>query len=424
MSHRRRPGPRAAVPVFAFLTLLLAGIAASADAPDPAAMIARVRRLAAPDFAGRGNGTPEALAAADSIRAWFERAGLAPASAAGWFQDFPLTGEDCAGREGRNVLGLLPGRGDLAGEVVILGAHYDHLGRRDDPAPGEIDHYPGAEDNASGVAVLCELARLLAAGPDPDAGPRRGCLFAAFAGEEIGRQGSLALAEAPRTVGGRVVAMLNLDSVGRLRDSRLYIGGLGTSNVWRPLIGEVAAGHDLVLELSDRDWDASDHVSFAAAGVPVLFLFTGPHPEYHSPADVWDLVPPEGLARVAAFARDLAAALLERPGAPVFTDAASPGPAAARPADGRKRSWLGSIPDFVEGVEGVRLAGTMPGSPAAEAGLAKGDVLVGFAGETVADLEDLTRLLYAHGTGETVTVTVLREGERRDFRITLRDRPR
>ena len=84
MSHRRRPGPRAAVPVFAFLTLLLAGIAASADAPDPAAMIARVRRLAAPDFAGRGNGTPEALAAADSIRAWFERAGLAPASAAGW----------------------------------------------------------------------------------------------------------------------------------------------------------------------------------------------------------------------------------------------------------------------------------------------------------------------------------------------------
>ncbi|MBK7701738.1 MAG: M28 family peptidase [bacterium] len=389
---------------------------------DGQAMLERVRTLSAEELQGRGNGTAAALAAADTIERWFAAAGLEPPpGCAHRFSDFTLGGQGLDGLPARNVLGWSPGRGALADELVVLGAHYDHLGLSLGPDGATVTGiYHGAEDNASGVAVLVELARRLHA----DAAPTDRCalLFVAFAGEEVGLQGAAAALRAAPLAGRRVRLMLNLDSVGRLRGDRLYVGGLGSSPRLRPLVEDVNRGHGLGLELSDGGWDASDHVAFNAAGIPVLFLFTGAHPQYHSVADRWELVEPRGLARVAAFAQDLAAVVAAA--ADDFPYAPQTALPSAGGERGKTRAWLGTIPDFVENAGGVKLSGVMPGSPAEEAGLAAGDVLVAMEGSEVADLAGLTALLQTHGAGETVTVTVERDGGRRDFAVTLRARPR
>lgn len=409
-----------AVPVLLVLALSAASFAAVAPAPDGTAMLERVRVLSDDALAGRGNGTPEALAAADTVRRWFREAGLvAPPGRPDMFEDFPLTGEGLVGRTGRNVLGWIPGRGALAGKVVVLGAHYDHLGRKLGPDGETVGIYHGAEDNASGVAVLVELARLLVADDAPD---RCALLFAAFAGEEVGLQGSAALAHDPLVADADVRLMLNLDSVGRLRNGRLYVGGLGSSPRLRDLVTEVGAAHALNLELSDGGWDASDHVSFNVAGDPVLFLFTGAHPQYHTTEDRWELIEPDALVRVASFARDVAEKIATDPvDYPYSRQSELPRTETGR---GAKRAWLGTIPDFVEQVEGVKLSGVMPDSPAEEAGLKAGDVLVDLAGTPVKSLRDLATALQDHGAGETVAVIVERDGEPRTFVVTLRERPR
>ena len=370
---------------------LLAAVLADAGtiaAPDSAGLMYRVKILAAEEMAGRGNGTAEALAAADSIAVWFANAGLRTIPAQeGWFQDFPLSGNDATAGFGRNVLGWLPGEGALAERVLIIGAHYDHLGLKlADDGETVAGIYHGAEDNASGVSVLVEVAGLLAAESDDE---RRSCLFAAFAGEEIGLLGSSWLVNHPVWMPGAADLMLNLDSVGRLRDDRLYVGGLGSSPVLRALVADANAGHGMRLELSDSGWDASDHVAFNASGVPVLFMFTGPHPQYHTIEDRWERISGAGLVRVASYACDVATSVMCRAGAIPYSAQAElpPRDPASR---GRERAWLGTIPDFVEGIDGVRLAGVMPGGPAAESGLQAGDVIVQLGDHAIAGLPDLT----------------------------------
>jgi Peptidase family M28/PDZ domain len=378
-------------------------------------MMSRIRLLSDQSLAGRDSGSPGARAGADSIASWMRSAGLQTLPGRdGYLQEFVLNDREHAGLVGRNVLGRLPGRGSLADRFVIIGAHHDHLGVR----PDGSGYYPGAEDNASGITVMLEIAARLHALDAPD---RRACLFIAFSGEEIGLQGSRAFVESEQMPLGGVDVMLNLDSVGRLRDSRLYVGGLGSSPVLRDLVTGVNARHDLKLELSDSGWDASDHVSFNTAGVPVLFLFTGPHPQYHSSQDTWDLIPPDGLALVRDYAADLASVLLtSRHDFPYVADDTLPvEPRGVK----KKRAWLGTIPDFVDKVEGVMLSGVMPDSPAQESGLQKGDVIVRVGDTTIAGLPDLTVALQAHAEGEMVEVEFTRDGVRRSIPVTLRKRP-
>jgi aminopeptidase YwaD len=409
------------------LLLVVAGWgrgARGADEPGAAAsrLLATVRSLTAPELAGRGAGTLAAGAVADSVAAWLEDAGLEPAFGGSWFQAVPLAGEGLDDRTDRNVAGIRRGRGALGERWLVVGAHHDHLGRVDPaatgtPAPGE--YYPGGNDNASGVAVLRELARLSAVAEGPDV---RSCLFVAFAAEEAGLQGSNRFVAAPPVDLALCDAMINLDCVGRLEEDRLYVGGVGTA---APLANLLTAANDqgLRLELERSGWAASDHVPFNAREIPVLFLFSGPYPQYNRPSDDWTAVVPADLARVTAFGAAVISRLQRLPEELAYVAVGSL-PAAAPDAGARpRRAWLGTIPDFgATDAPGVTLAGVIDGSPAARAGLAKGDVLVMMRGREVADLSGLTEILRECEPGDQVSLAILRDGRRLEYILVLADR--
>lgn len=387
------------------LGILALALAASAPAPPSAAwLLDQVKALSAPEMEGRASGTAGAERAARHIAAVFEQARLQPGGDdGGYLQHFAVGARGRANEPAgpaANVIGVLPGTDpDLRLEAVVVGAHYDHLGRGgagSAAAGADGTIHPGADDNASGTAVVLALARTFAeAGGAP-----RTLVFAAFAGEELGLLGSAHYVQHPPVPLARTVLMLNLDMVGRLRAGRLHVGGVDGGRGLRSLAEEAAAGLPLDLQLHGDPWTPSDHTSFYAAGVPVLFLFTGLHPDYHRPSDTWERINPAGLATVTAFAaRVTAAAATAAPPRYVRVE---------RPARG---PLFGITPDFAAADQpGVRVVGVRPTSPAERAGVQPGDVIVRFAGAEVKTLEDLMSALRARQVGERVEVVVRRDG--------------
>ncbi len=314
-----------------------------------------------------------------------------------------------------NVAGFLPARAGAPkdGEVVVVGAHYDHLGWGGpySRAPGVHAIHPGADDNASGTALLLEVARRLAALPQ---GLDRGVLFLAFGAEEIGAIGSRYWVEHPTLPLDHVVAMINADMVGRLRDNRLVVDGVGTSPAWKPLVDTAAQGLGFDLAFGGEGFGASDHASFTAVRVPVAFFFTGVHEDYHRPSDTADKINAEGEERVATLAARLALGVAEAPERLAFVDA---------PADphrgmrGGFRVSLGTIPDYGYGGKGVKLDGVRPDGPAARAGLARGDVIVKVGPHEIGNIHDY---MFAFGDlepGREVVIEVEREGKRLPLKV-------
>jgi hypothetical protein len=316
-----------------------------------------------------------------------------------------------------NVIGILPGRDPrLRDEAVVIGAHYDHLGRGGEgslapDAAGAI--HPGADDNASGVAALLGLARAFAeAGGAP-----RTLVFVAFAGEEMGLLGSAHYVRRPPHPLDRTALMLNLDMVGRLRQRTLYVGGTDSGTGLRELVSAQAGG--LTLRLRGDGFGRSDHTSFYAAGRPVLFLFTGAHADYHRPGDTWDRIDAPGLAAVTAFAARVVDAVAGAPTAPAYVRMAA-APGGGRGAYG---PYFGVVPEFGESpTPGVRVGGVRPGSPAEKAGVQAGDLIVAFAGLTVRTLEDFTFALRGRRPGDRVEVAVERGGATQRLEATLEER--
>lgn len=320
-----------------------------------------------------------------------------------------------------NVVGILPGRDPtLREEVVVIGAHYDHLGRGGEAslAPeafGTI--HPGADDNASGAAVVMALARAFAAA----GGARRTLLFAAFAGEEMGLLGSSFYVRQPPFPLEKTAAMLNLDMVGRLRDGRILVGGVESAQEWPGILRAAARGLDLTLAMRGDAYGPSDHTPFALKERPVLFFFTGPHSDYHRPSDTADKINVAGLGQVARLVYRAAAAVAGEPAPPAFVRATGRPPAAR---EGRGYGpYFGSIPDFgATEAQGVALGGVRAGSPAERAGLQAGDVIVRFGGVRVTNLEDLVFALRAKRAGDTVEVVYQRDGAEHLTRATLERR--
>jgi aminopeptidase YwaD len=315
----------------------------------------------------------------------------------------------------RNVLGFLPGNDPLLKEeMIVIGAHYDHLGYGETGSlatdPDGI-HF-GADDNASGTAGMLELARALAADRK---NLKRSVLFMAFTAEEEGLVGSAHFTRNATVPLEKIAAMINMDMIGRLKNNRLTIGGVGTSPEWKELIEKVNDGSFQIME--DRSgMGASDHTSFYLKNIPVLFFFTGIHEDYHRPTDTWDKINYEGQARILRMVQGLVKAIDERPLRIAFTPTQS-----GTPSTGNRRTGsgvrLGLVPDYAENVEGVMLSGTSPGSPAEKAGLRAGDIVVALAGKRVKDIEELTALYPSLKPGEPASIVIIRDGKEIELTI-------
>ncbi|HXJ90577.1 MAG TPA: M28 family peptidase [Candidatus Binatia bacterium] len=307
-----------------------------------------------------------------------------------------------------NVLAWLPGQTD---EYVIIGAHYDHLGRGnfDSLAPSQIGQiHPGADDNASGTAGVLELARLLA----PERGKlKRSILFVDFAGEELGLLGSGEWVKDPTRPLDKAVAMINMDMIGRIKDDKVYIGGVGTGSTFKAVLDQAEKETPFKFESSPGGFSSSDHTSFVAKKIPVLFFFSGLHSDYHKPSDTWDKINGASAARLLDMVESVAVQLANTDQPPTFQVVAEEKPIGGIGGGGGYGPYFGSVPDFGQVENGVKFSDVRPNSPAAKSGFKAGDVLIQFGDKPIKNLYDFTDALRRSKVGDVVEVKVLRDGQ-------------
>ena len=376
---------------------------------DATAMTAHIAWLADPAREGRGLGSAGLQAAADYVAKAFAAAGLQPADANGWFQDFEYTP---AGAQKslalRNVVGVLRGTNPrYADQAVVVSAHYDHLGRS---GPGvrvaEIGQiHPGADDNASGVAVLIELARTLATAGAPE----RSVIFVAFSGEEAGLQGSKWFVEHPRGAPlAGIRAVVNLDTVGRLGAGELSVLGTGTASEWQHVFRGITFSTGIAIKNVPGASQSSDQQSFIDRGIPGVQLFTAAHLDYHRPTDTADRIDAAGLVKVATVAREAIDYLAQRDAPLSVTAAPQPASAAGAPSEGARRVSFGLVPDYAHQGPGIRAESVVPDSPAARAGLQAGDLVLAFGDVPIAGLAAFSDTLKKHVAGDRIPTRVRR----------------
>jgi hypothetical protein len=350
-------------------------------------MLEHVRYLAAPEREGRGLGTRGIGEAADYIAKAFAAAGLAPGGdQGGWLQAFA---------QGSNVIGVLPGaNAAFEGQAVIVSAHYDHLG------PG----HPGADDNASGVAALIELARTIAS----QGRPPRTLVFVAFSGEESGLLGSRWYATHPTPVPlAGIRANVNLDTVGRLGEGPVRIIGTGTAAEWSPVFRGVGFTTGIAIQTIEGAAVSSDQQAFIERGIPGVQVFSGSNLDYHKSTDTADKIDGAGLVKVATVAKeaiDYLAARAEPLHATIKASGPPPAGSAATAAPRERKVSFGVIPDFAYTGVGVRAESVIPGTPAAKASLQAGDILVTLAGKPVDTMQAFSDVLKALKPGDLVEV--------------------
>lgn len=313
-----------------------------------------------------------------------------------------------------NVIGMLEGADPLLkNEVIIVGAHYDHLGRGGEgslaPNSGDIHH--GADDNASGTAGVLELARLFTAQKPK---PKRTILFMAFGGEEEGLLGSSYYVNHPLLPLANTVAMINMDMIGRMKDRRLVIGGVGTAKEWRDIMA-ADADKSFQLTLNEDGFGPSDHSSFYAKQVPVLFFWTGTHNDYHKPSDTFEKINYEDEALILKMVARIVNQLDAADKRLTYTTAKSD-PA---PRTGGFRVYLGTIPNYADSNDGLLIDGVRDDSPAAKAGLKAGDKIVKIGTREIKNVYDYTAALGDMKAGEEYVFEVVRGTER----LTLKVKP-
>jgi Tol biopolymer transport system component len=342
-------------------------------------------------------------------------------------------------KSGRNVLGRLPAADVPSEETIVIGAHIDHLGKGASSASLARDdevlqiHY-GADDNASGVAALLEVAEYLA--DQRDRGKlrlRRDILFAAWSGEELGLLGSDHFVKAlkndnhakhideasphqasnDKSIYPAIAACLNMDMVGRL-DKHLVLQGVGSSNFWRGEIERRNAPVGLPLTLQEDSYLPTDASSFYMQGVPILSAFTGAHSEYHTPRDTPERLNYDGAAQVARFMGLVAAGVASSESPPDYIVQS----VKEMSTGGRLRAYLGTIPDYAEEVKGVLLSGASKDGPADKAGVKSRDVIVELAGKKIENIYDYTHAIEGLKIGQPVKMAVLRNGERVELEVT------
>jgi hypothetical protein len=322
----------------------------------------------------------------------------------------------------RNVVAAVPGSdSSLRNEWIVIGAHYDHLGLGDKNslAPSQIGQiHHGADDNASGSAGVLEIARLAAKNPQEW---KRSVLFVAFAGEELGLFGSSYFVNHPTVPLKNVMAMINMDMIGRLNNDRLFVGGVGTSPGFKSSLEDINRTVHLQLDYSNSGYGASDHMSFNAKKIPVLFIFSGLHSDYHKPSDTFDKINTAGAIKVLSLVYMMADKVATDSNHLEYVEVQQPEPAASG-SGGGYGPYFGSVPDFRDDLKGVLFADVQNNSPAAKAGLKQGDLLVQFDGKPIQNLYDFTYALRAKKPGDVVAVIVQRGGQDMKVNVTLEAR--
>lgn len=326
--------------------------------------------------------------------------------------------------EAYNVVGILPGRdAQLKDEVIVIGAHYDHLGfgGRSSLSPNTNDIHHGADDNASGVSAMLELVRQFT----KEKKNKRTIVFIAFGAEEEGLLGSKYYVNAPARQLDKTVAMINMDMVGRLSDNKLTVGGIGTAEEFRSLVegsnliktekpqtsgngqSDAASTSIFSLQLNEDGFGPSDHSSFYSKQIPVLFFFTGTHVDYHKPSDTAEKINYDGLVKIRSFVSDIVKAIDGEAKRPTYKTARS---SEMSPRTSFNVS-LGTMPSYSENNEGLLLDGVREGSPAAKAGIKGGDIVVKLAGKEVRNISDYMYAMSAMKAGEEYEIVIKRGGE-------------
>ena len=319
---------------------------------------------------------------------------------------------------GNNVVAYLPATTPVTGVSkpwVAVGAHYDHLGRGSagnslagkDEA-NQIHH--GADDNASGTATVLAIGEAFSTQPR-----KRNLLLAFWSGEELGLLGSNAFVSKPPFALDTMAAYLNFDMVGRVADNKLTVQATGTSAMWPRLLEQanIVAGFDLVLQ--EDPYQPTDVGSFNTASVACLTFFTGAHQEYHKPSDTSDKINYEDLVRVGELASGIVRRLMDSVDAPQFTKVEQKTDTGGRAG---LRLFTGTIPDYASEVKGLLLGGVIGGGPAEQAGLAKGDVIVEIAGQSITNIYDYTYALELLKIGQPAKVVYMRGSEKRETTLT------
>ncbi len=428
--------------IFRFLVLLTFVVSVSAQKTQVAKLDAvqtnlrsHIEYLASDKLEGRRTGTEGATAAAGYIANQFAKLKLKPGSRgpngkAGYLQAFPHTRKDQPTVTGYNVIGILDGTDKvLRQEAIVIGAHYDHLGLGGEGSlaanTSEVHH--GADDNASGTAAIIELARQFVR----EKKNKRTIIFIAFSGEEEGLFGSKFYVNNPVFPIENTVAMINLDMVGRLSNNKLTIGGIGTASEWKGLVesanptfaGAVSGVEGLgigslplfQLQLNEDGFGPSDHSSFYTKKVPVLFLFTGTHLDYHKPSDTADKINYLGLSTIVDYVAVIGRTIDRNPARPTYMVARSVSPPGGRMGF---NVTLGTIPGYSDSSDGMVIDGVRDNSPASQAGLKGNDKIVMLAGKEVKNVQDYTKLLGEIKADVEYEIVIVRGTERLTLKIT------
>jgi hypothetical protein len=387
-------------------------------------MLSDITHLASESFKGRELGTPELDTAAAYIARNFQQAGLLPGGDDNSY--FQTWQQDVGAPKGnirlRNVIGILPGTNPrLAGQSLIIGAHYDHLGMGWPDVRvahrGEI-HY-GADDNASGIAVMLELARQIV----PKWQPERAIIFVAFTGEEAGLLGSSHyIHNAKDYPVEKIAAMLNLDTVGRLGNNPVTLFGTGTARELVHVFRGAGFVTGIAVNAVPDDFGSSDQAAFIKAGVPAVQFFASAHEDYHAPGDTVDKIDTAGLVKVAAILKEAAEYLANRIEPLTVTMNAENTQSESVPVKDKRRASLGTVPDFSHQGEGVRVDNVIHGSPAHQAQLQTGDILIQLAGQPISDLASYANILKTLEAGQRAVLLYHRAGELNTVEVTLAER--
>jgi aminopeptidase N len=382
-------------------------------------LLSHVAELTRVEMAGRGIGSDGIEAAAAYIAREFRAAGIEPLSRSytqTWIEqiDAENKGEEESTVQLSNVFGVIPGSDpNLSGQPLVVGAHFDHLGVS---ATGEI--FPGADDNASGVAVMLEVAAKLSSSFTP----QRPIIFVAFTGEEKGLLGSQYFLENLPAAYNKddVYAMINLDSVGRLNGRQLQVFGINSAYELPFMAQGIGFTIGLQSSFPEQTIASSDHVSFLNEGIPAIHLFAGVTEDYHRQSDTADKLDLDGMSDIALWLEEAIFYLADNTQPLGVTLNGSS--VAVQSAEGARAASLGTVPDFSYSGDGIRISSATPGGAAAESGLQAGDVLLSFNGASLADLQVYSNLIRESIAGDIVTLEVSREGRVISVQVTLKAR--